>query len=74
MLVLAIIEEIEIRRCRRALYFGRDVALPHQGAMVSGKVLSIRANPDGAGVLAAIMPLSAAAAARANIASRGVGG
>ena len=74
MLVLEIIEEIEIRRCKRALYFGREVVLPHQGAMVSGKVLSIRPNPAGAGVLAAIVPLSAAAAARANIASRSVGG
>ena len=64
MQVVEIIDAIEIRRCKRALYFGRDVALPHQGTSVSGRVLSIRPNPDGAGILATIMPMPAPAAAR----------
>jgi hypothetical protein len=76
MLVFEITDAIEIRRCKRALYFGREVALTHQGTIVSGRVLSIRPNPDGAGILASIMPMPApaAAAGRAGAASRGTAG
>ncbi len=63
MQIVELTEAKEIRRCKRALYFGRTVTLARDSAAVSGLVQSIRPNPRGAGVLATIKPTAPTARA-----------
>jgi len=60
MEIVELTEAIEIRRCKRALYFGRVVTVERDSAAVSGIVQAIRPNPRGRGVIATIMPTAMA--------------
>jgi hypothetical protein len=61
MPIVEITDAIEIRRCKRALYFGRVVTVARDAAAVRGLVQAIRPNPRGKGVLATIKPTAMAA-------------
>ncbi|MDR3464554.1 MAG: hypothetical protein P4M07_01285 [Xanthobacteraceae bacterium] len=46
MQTVEITDAIDVRRCKRALYFGRPVTLEREGAVVSGLVRAIRQDPE----------------------------
>jgi len=64
MKIVEITEAIEIRRCKRALYFRRVVTFERGNVAVSGLVQAIRPNPGGKGVLATIKTTAMAVPSR----------
>jgi hypothetical protein len=46
MRTVEITEAIDVRRCKRALYFARPVTLERNGDVVSGLVQAIRQDPE----------------------------
>jgi hypothetical protein len=54
MRTVEIVDAIDIRRCKRALYFGRVITLPRNGMEICGEVRSVAPSPSGNAYLVTI--------------------